>query len=46
MKDAAINQTHHGMRAEEDMLSYSCNSKTPIIGTPSTESVKRCRNNG
>ena len=27
MKDAASNQVHHGMRAEEDMLSYSCNSE-------------------
>ena len=39
MKDAATNQSHHGMRVE-DMLSYLCDSAMPIIGTTSAESAK------
>ena len=40
MKDAAINQIHHGMRAE-DMLLLILLGETPIMGTTFAESTKR-----
>jgi hypothetical protein len=40
MKDAATNQVHHGMGAEDMLFTYAIR-ETPIIGTTSAESAKR-----